>query len=714
MSLIHLNSQNQDPAMFFNQFPNGLKIPRNSEVCLVGFSGKLKFVPETLTINESNDTITFTLNDPEQNQLLRPMIAAKIKHGTYNSKAALATKIQDALNEAEPLSCFKGGHIVNYTNDKFVFETKYYKAGNMNRGEWNQWFGSNPTPGGSIDICGNEHLITCATGAFNYIDKNPLWNCDEFITSGTATANPQGAYYRINIKNDPIPVPTFVPDIIPTEDLHWKGFFSSSPSAFLTPGEFGMNILPTTPFDQITQLFINTTDIGGANYAPQLGDANYILGRYLTIVSKDLTIPGRQGVYGWIRIDSIVAFVPPAPSPPTAANLVAYNITFFGENLSVPNPPYNGSPLNFFTTEKVDLIFREWTGTPVPSQQLQMQGGIVCNPHVNYGWEQDTTAISNANIDWANSGMSLNQKGCAKPQFGWRIDNSYNLIAFESEIETDRFNQNDTPHKETFVHTIDISDASTNTLEIVIRPIQSNILGEKNYDFQLLYRTDISLNFTNGHIYTVSETFNVHQHLPIYQVLAFNDVDDAPVFVKGLHHLDTSGGLVPLSGTTPKMNYGFGRISKNNYPSMPDTLLNYINNNSNSKEVLNFEFGSYKVVSDASLNSTFPYSDVSPSSNPNILIHLPTLPIDGYVGAAAGGNANLVGVASGVNVYNIQDDLYEQFNVQNWIKLNNQEELHLTKLDVYLTDVYNRKIQFLDLSTSVWLKFRSRKGELSV
>ena len=59
----------------------------------MGFSGKLKFVPETLTINESNDTITFTLNDPEQNQLLRPMIAANIKHGTYNSKTALATKM---------------------------------------------------------------------------------------------------------------------------------------------------------------------------------------------------------------------------------------------------------------------------------------------------------------------------------------------------------------------------------------------------------------------------------------------------------------------------------------------------------------------------------------------------------------------------------------------------------------------------------------------
>ena len=396
--------------------------------------------------------------------------------------------------------------------------------------------------------------------------------------------------------------------------------------------------------------------------------------------------------------------------------MIAYGITFFGQNINVPNPPYLGNPVQFYNTEKVDLIFREWTaGTPLPAQQLQMQGGIVCNPHVNYGWEQDTTAIGNANIDWANSGMSLNQKGCAKPQFGWRIDNSYNLIAFESDMETKAFNQNDNPHKETFVNSIDISDASTNTLEIVIRPIQSTTLGEKDYDFQLLYRTDTSNNFTDGHTYTVSEKFNVLQHLPIYQVLAFNDVDDAPVFVKGLHHSNTSGSLISLSGTTPVMNYGFGRISKNNYPSMPDTLLNYINNNSNSKEILNFQNGSYKVVADASLNSTFAYNDVSPSSNPNLLIHLPTLPIDGYVGGAAGGNANLVGVASGVNIYNpSKEDLYEQFNVQNWIKMNNQEELHLTKLDVYLTDVYNRKIQFLDLSTSVWLKFRSRRGELSV
>ena len=104
MSLIHLNSKNQNPSDFFNQFPNSIKIPRNSEVCLVGFSGKLKDMSDNITINSSNDSFTFTLNNPEEQTLARPFITAKIKHGTYQSKAALAQKITDALNEAEILS----------------------------------------------------------------------------------------------------------------------------------------------------------------------------------------------------------------------------------------------------------------------------------------------------------------------------------------------------------------------------------------------------------------------------------------------------------------------------------------------------------------------------------------------------------------------------------------------------------------------------------
>ena len=86
---------------------------------------------------------------------------------------------------------------------------------------------------------------------------------------------------------------------------HYQGFASSLPSAILNPGDFGQNILLSTPFDQITQFYINTTDAGGTNHAAQLGDASYIVGRYLTIISNDISIPGRAGVYGWIRIDGI-------------------------------------------------------------------------------------------------------------------------------------------------------------------------------------------------------------------------------------------------------------------------------------------------------------------------------------------------------------------------------------------------------------------------
>ena len=52
----------------------------------------------------------------------------------------------------------------------------------MTLGKWRQWFGSNPL-GGQVDVCGNEMLITPATGAFNFIDEEPLWNCENFLTN---------------------------------------------------------------------------------------------------------------------------------------------------------------------------------------------------------------------------------------------------------------------------------------------------------------------------------------------------------------------------------------------------------------------------------------------------------------------------------------------------------------------------------------------------
>ena len=129
---------------------------------------------------------------------------------------------------------------------------------------------------------------------------------------------------------------------------------------------------------------------------------------------------------------------------------------------------------------------------------------------------------------------------------------------------------------------------------------------------------------------------------------------------------------------------------------------------SNAQRTFNFNYGSYKVVSNAILPSSVPYSSIFPSTNPNLLIHLPTLPINGYVGGAKGGSANLVGVASGVNIYYPEvSDLYEQFNVQNWIKLNNKDDLNLTKLHCYITDVHNQQVNFLGQSTSIWLKFRT-------
>lgn len=88
MSLIVLDSKGQDPAEFENHFGNGIKLPPNAEVCLVGsnLNYKQNGNDET-TIMEGCDTFTVQYGNvvtPGENE--SGAFTFKLKHGTYSSQ----------------------------------------------------------------------------------------------------------------------------------------------------------------------------------------------------------------------------------------------------------------------------------------------------------------------------------------------------------------------------------------------------------------------------------------------------------------------------------------------------------------------------------------------------------------------------------------------------------------------------------------------------
>ena len=98
MSIVCLNSKDQSPTEFFNQFPSGIVLPKDSEVCCFGWSANLKDI-SGISVTSENDTFYLTLTQEPNGQFLFPFIKFKITHGTYFSAANFVARLNLDMKE---------------------------------------------------------------------------------------------------------------------------------------------------------------------------------------------------------------------------------------------------------------------------------------------------------------------------------------------------------------------------------------------------------------------------------------------------------------------------------------------------------------------------------------------------------------------------------------------------------------------------------------
>lgn len=129
MSLINLSSTGQDAEDFSVTVPDGLKIPKNSQVCLVSYNGTLNAnpTPEVGSITGPDSVVNLEIREGVNDEFVvcrsnwdqadanalfgaqghRPM-CVKIPPGTYLRMSDVATVITNSLNAAEKDVSYQG------------------------------------------------------------------------------------------------------------------------------------------------------------------------------------------------------------------------------------------------------------------------------------------------------------------------------------------------------------------------------------------------------------------------------------------------------------------------------------------------------------------------------------------------------------------------------------------------------------------------------
>ena len=256
-------------------------------------------------------------------------------------------------------------------------------------------------------------------------------------------------------------------------------------------------------------------------------------------------------------------------------------------------------------------------------------------------------------------------------------------------------------------------DPSRNVLEIVLRPIHNNIAANFQYGWEFRYRFVSSNQFTYGHsVYASNAKTTFLQHLPIRQVLSYENENQEKCSVRAIHNV---GGAGPLAATFPTWSLGLAPATQESLPKAKYEYMKFVRDNANIGDTLNFFDGVYFVVG----NTASPTADVSNNKSQELgtkplLIQCPDLPITGYCGKN-GQTPQLLQMASGVNPYNSGENLlYEQFGNNNWIELKNKTQLNLTRLGIVITDVQNQEVNYLEDESVVCLKFRTNNQNIKL
>jgi len=153
MSLIHLQSNGQNPCDFFNVFPQQINIGKNAEVCVKGYSGVLALgvtptsqvgvFDENLYIISTGNNDEFTVYHGEMaggtaaSEVQGAPFTVKIGAGQY-SGGALAAEITNALNLSETNCSYTGGWLMANTANRFTLSLTAMRNIVETFGDWEE------------------------------------------------------------------------------------------------------------------------------------------------------------------------------------------------------------------------------------------------------------------------------------------------------------------------------------------------------------------------------------------------------------------------------------------------------------------------------------------------------------------------------------------------------------------------------------------------
>ena len=685
MSLVVLNSLNENPHHFYNTFSEPIVLPRNARVCCQGYSFVRKEISSAdisgnMIVNDDNNTITWTLNDPSvANSMVLPLERCEIPPNAYygDDLTALTVAINKSLREAEQVSTYKGGITVNPLNKKFQFAAVKRRPKAMGPGNW-------------------------------------------ISTNGKATVE--------------------AIDSLP--DVEMEYIVNQSPTTQLLAGEINnTNGAPGQPILNANVLGISTTDSQGNNQALFLSQA---VGKVFFANSGGGT-PGREITYSKWQILGIQTYVPAAPSPITSATIIQFDVVCLEQNLDIANPPYNGVPINWFTSEPLKLTFvneaeklvahlrnteagtnflnteplfncdvvdnsgqnlgvsdcsgylfhLDISGSGATSNEIEMEFGLTSNQFVNYG--QD--GISDANKDWG-----ILQ---AKVVVGCRVDKAGNILLATTPIPKANVIQSNTTTTvyETTGKKVFDSSGNPRNIKIMFRPI----VDESKYKIQMLIMEDAATSFTHLKFVEITDTngnMPLYQNLPLYAVAKVSEAAFPlqPLKCSAIYHEDNEAG----TGSPPNnWALGFGYQYLDGTQNEDSRWLNWVNDNANSKGILGFSKSSYTITPGTILSSDTSVVGEA-KSNSSILVNLEGCPITSFVGSAnMGQSAPVIAVANRFQRLgqNLEPQVYKDYPFENWIHLNNRNPMTITRLGIRLTDVELKNLDCFEKSSTVWLKF---------
>lgn len=94
-----------------------------------------------------------------------------------------------------------------------------------------------------------------------------------------------------------------------------------------------------------------------------------------------------------------------------------------------------------------------------------------------------------------------------------------------------------------------------------------------------------------------------------------------------------------------------------------------------------------------------------------VVVQMPDLPIIGFLGATRGSSAPILDIVPWADAVRHEGGGWKNMvggssGTANWIQLGNTNELHLSRLQIRLTDIFNKELTNLFNHSSIWIKFR--------